>query len=69
MLVHDDAEERRESVSKGSEKTESSIAESIEELLLCADEPEAERLYSLLIGSALSGVERSNEAPEGAKEL
>lgn len=68
MLVYDDAEERRESESQGSEKMESSIAESIDELLLCADEPDSERLYSLLTRSGLAGVERSAGVPERAKE-
>jgi hypothetical protein len=58
VLVKDDAEERREPASSGVEKIESAISESTEELLLCADTSDPDRLYSLLGGRKFSGVER-----------
>jgi len=69
VLVNDDAEERREPASSGVEKIESSIAESTEELLLCADTSDADRLYSLFGGREFSGVERFGHVLLRGREL
>lgn len=62
MLVYDDADERREFASHGSEKSNSSSIESIEEVLLCADDADPDRFNSRLAGSDCSGGERGGVA-------
>lgn len=58
ILVNEDADERREFASHGSEKSNSSSIESIEEVLLCADDDDPDRFNSRLAGSKCSGGER-----------
>ena len=62
ILVYDDADERREFASHGSEKSNSSSIESIEEVLLCADDADPDRFSSRLAGSECSGGERDGVA-------
>lgn len=58
ILVYDDADERREFASHVSEKSNSSSIESIEEVLLCADDDDPDRFNSRLAGSESSSGER-----------
>lgn len=60
--MNDDADERREFASHGSEKSNSSSTESIEEVLLCADEEDPDRCNSRLAGSGSSAGERGGVA-------
>lgn len=57
ILVYDDPEERREFASHGSEKSNSSSIESIEEVLLWADDDDPDRFNSRLAGSESSDIE------------
>lgn len=62
ILVKDDADDRREFASQGSEKSNSSSIESIEEVLLCVDDDDPDRFNSRSAGSKCSDGERGGVA-------
>lgn len=67
--MHDDAEERRESASHGSEKSNWSVTEWTVEPLLFSDDADADRLYSRLAGSEYPGGETCGAVAERPEVL